>query len=60
MIPNRPKFHPIIPVRWPDIFGWPDIFDSSDWVYELRYDGFRLSPILMRAAVDSYLAKETK
>jgi ATP-dependent DNA ligase len=30
-----PKFNPIIPVRQ------PDIFDSSEWVYELKYDGFR-------------------
>jgi bifunctional non-homologous end joining protein LigD len=35
MVPNLPKFSPIIPVRR------PDIFDSSDWVYELKYDGFR-------------------
>jgi bifunctional non-homologous end joining protein LigD len=35
MIPNFPKFSPIIPVRR------PDIVDSSDWVYELKYDGFR-------------------
>ena len=41
IVSDLPKFNPIIPVRWPDIFGWPDIFDSSDWVYELKYDGFR-------------------
>jgi bifunctional non-homologous end joining protein LigD len=35
MVPNFPKFSPIIPVRR------SDIFDSSDWVYELKYDGFR-------------------
>ena len=35
MVPNLPKFSPIIPVRR------PDIFDSPDWVYELKYDGFR-------------------
>jgi bifunctional non-homologous end joining protein LigD len=35
MVPNLPKFSPIIPVRR------QDIFDSSDWVYELKYDGFR-------------------
>jgi bifunctional non-homologous end joining protein LigD len=35
MVPNLPKFSPIIPVRR------PDIFDGSDWVYELKYDGFR-------------------
>jgi bifunctional non-homologous end joining protein LigD len=35
MVPNLPKFSPIIPVRR------PDIFDSSEWVYELKYDGFR-------------------
>jgi bifunctional non-homologous end joining protein LigD len=35
MVPNFPKFNPIIPVHR------PDIFDSSDWVYEIKYDGFR-------------------
>jgi bifunctional non-homologous end joining protein LigD len=35
VVPNLPKFSPIIPVRR------PDVFDSSDWVYELKYDGFR-------------------
>jgi ATP-dependent DNA ligase len=35
MVPNFSKFSPIIPVRR------PDIFDSSDWVYEIKYDGFR-------------------
>jgi bifunctional non-homologous end joining protein LigD len=35
MVPNLPKFSPIIPVRR------PDIFNSSHWVYEVKYDGFR-------------------
>jgi bifunctional non-homologous end joining protein LigD len=35
MVPVFSKFSPIIPVRHPDIFG------SSDWVYEIKYDGFR-------------------
>jgi hypothetical protein len=35
IVSNLPKFSPIIPVRR------PDIFDSSDWIYELKYDGFR-------------------
>jgi bifunctional non-homologous end joining protein LigD len=35
VVPNLPKFSPIIPVRRPDILG------SSDWVYEIKYDGFR-------------------
>jgi bifunctional non-homologous end joining protein LigD len=35
IVPNLPKFTPIIPVRR------PDIFDSSDWVYEIKHDGFR-------------------
>jgi ATP-dependent DNA ligase len=30
-----PKVNPMIPVRR------PDIFDSSDCVYEVKYDGFR-------------------
>jgi hypothetical protein len=30
-----PKFNRIIPVRR------PDLFDQSEWVYELKYDGFR-------------------
>jgi bifunctional non-homologous end joining protein LigD len=35
IVSNLPRFNPIIPVRR------PDIFDSSEWVYELKYDGFR-------------------
>jgi bifunctional non-homologous end joining protein LigD len=35
VVPNLPKFSRIIPVRRPDILG------SSDWVYEIKYDGFR-------------------
>jgi ATP-dependent DNA ligase len=35
IVSNLPGFNPIIPVRRPDILG------SSDWVYELKYDGFR-------------------
>jgi bifunctional non-homologous end joining protein LigD len=34
-VSNLPRFNPIIPVRR------PDIFDNSDWVYEVKYDGFR-------------------
>jgi ATP-dependent DNA ligase len=30
-----PSFRPIIPERRPDIFEHPD------WLYELKYDGFR-------------------
>jgi bifunctional non-homologous end joining protein LigD len=32
---NLPRLNPIIPVRR------PNIFDSSEWVYELKYGGFR-------------------
>jgi ATP-dependent DNA ligase len=35
IVSNLPRLNPIIPVRR------QDIFDSSDWVYELKYDGFR-------------------
>src|SRR4030095_8829782 len=35
IVSNLPRFNPIIPVRRPDLFG------GSDWVYELKYDGFR-------------------
>jgi ATP-dependent DNA ligase len=35
IVSNLPRFNPIIPVRR------PDIFDNWDWVYELKYDGFR-------------------
>jgi bifunctional non-homologous end joining protein LigD len=35
MVPNFPKFSPIIPVRR------PDILDGPDWVFEIKYDGFR-------------------
>jgi bifunctional non-homologous end joining protein LigD len=35
IVSNLPRFNPIIPVRR------PDIFDNSDWVYEVKYDGFR-------------------
>ena len=35
MVPRVPKFNPIIPVHR------PDIFHTADWVYEVKYDGFR-------------------
>jgi bifunctional non-homologous end joining protein LigD len=35
MTPRFPKITPIIPVRR------QDVFDHADWVYELKYDGFR-------------------
>jgi hypothetical protein len=46
MVPNFPKFSPIIPVRR------QNIFESTDWIFEVKHDGFALSPIWTKAAVD--------
>jgi ATP-dependent DNA ligase len=51
---NLPKFNSIIPVRR------ADLFDSSDFVYELKYDGFRALAYSKMVGVDSYRAREMK
>jgi hypothetical protein len=54
MVPNFPKFSPIIPVRR------QNIFESTDWIFEVLHDGFALSPIWTKAAVDSYPVRENE
>jgi len=53
MFPTR--LQPIIPIRR------RDLFDSADWVDELKHDGFRaLAYILAKAGADSFPAAAMK
>jgi hypothetical protein len=49
-----PKINPIIPVRR------RDLFESAEWVYELKHDGFRALAYPMAGAADSFPAAEMK
>ena len=49
-----PKISPIIPGRR------RDLFESAEWIYELKHDGFRALAYLNGAAADSFPAEEMK
>ena len=49
-----PKISPIIPVRR------RDLFESAEWVYELKHDGFRALAYLNAAAAGSSPAAAMK
>jgi len=49
-----PKINPVIPVRR------RDLFESAEWVYELKQMASGRSPISMEGAADSFPAAEMK
>jgi hypothetical protein len=45
-LPDIPKFSPAPLVRF------PEPFDDPDWLYELKYDGFRALAYVRRGVVE--------